>query len=62
MKKLLLPLLCILPIAGVLLWYISGKNLGNFGTIALVLACPLSHVFLMKHDDHTKGGDHHHET
>lgn len=54
MKKWLMPALCALPIVGVVLWFIAGKNLGNFGTIALVLACPLSHIFLMKHDDHDK--------
>lgn len=60
MKKWLLPLVCLLPIAGVILWFIAGKNVGNFATIALVLACPLSHIFLMKGHKNEKGGEHHH--
>lgn len=52
MKKWLMPALCALPIVGVALWFIAGKNLGNMATIGLFLACPLSHIFLMKHDDH----------
>ena len=63
MKKYLLLALCILPVAGVILWFIAGKNLGNLAAIGLFLACPLSHVFLMKHGEHQKkGGEHHHET
>lgn len=61
MKKWLIPALCALHIIGVVLWFIAGKNLGNMATIGLFLACPLSHIFLMKHDDHKKGGEHHHE-
>lgn len=60
MKKWLVSLLCILPIVGVILWFIAGKNIGNVATIALFLACPLSHVFLMKHDHNKKGGEQHH--
>lgn len=64
MKKWLLPGLCALPVLGVLLWFAAGKNLANFATLGLFLACPLGHFFLMKHDhgDQTKkGGEHHHE-
>ncbi len=61
MKKWLIPVICVLPIAGVVLWFIAGKNLGNMATIGLVLACPLSHVFLMKHDHNDpKGAEHRH--
>ena len=49
-----MPALCALPIVGILLWFLAGKNLGNMATIGLFLACPLSHIFLMKHDDHDK--------
>lgn len=52
MKKWLLPLLCALPFLGVILWFVAGKNLGNFLTFGLILACPLSHIFLMKHGNH----------
>ena len=52
MKKYLIPLLCALPFIGVALYFITGKNIGNIATIGLVLACPLSHLFLMKHEDH----------
>lgn len=52
MKKWLMPLLCALPIIGVALWFISGKNISTVATIGLFLACPLSHMFLMKHDHH----------
>ena len=66
MKKYLLPLLCALPILGVLLWFVADKNIGTLATFGLFLACPLSHLFLMKHENHekqkTKGGEHHHET
>ena len=59
MKKKLLYLLCALPFVGVVLWFVAGKNLGTMATFALVLACPLSHVFLMKHDahDHKEHGE-----
>lgn len=50
MKKWFVPLLCALPIVGVVLWYVVGKNPGNLATLGLVLACPLAHMFLMKHD------------
>ena len=50
-KKWLMPILCGLPILGVILWMVAGKNPGNLLTFGLILACPLSHMFLMKHDD-----------
>lgn len=53
-----MPLLCALPFVGIGLWFLSGKNVGNFATIGLFLACPLSHIFLMKHDSHGKHHDH----
>lgn len=60
MKKWLLPVLCILPFLGIALWFLAGKNIGTVATMGLVLACPLSHVFLMKHNHNEKGGEHHH--
>lgn len=42
-------MLCVLPFVGVALWFITGKNVGNLLTFGLILACPLSHIFLMKH-------------
>lgn len=54
MKKKLFPILCALPFIGVTLWFLAGKNIGNFATIGLVLACPLAHIFLMKHTDHNQ--------
>ncbi len=60
MKKRHIPFLCLLPFLGVGLWYLSGKNIGNLLTFGLVLACPLSHIFLMNH--HKKGGEHHGKT
>ncbi|MBI4065227.1 DUF2933 domain-containing protein [Candidatus Gottesmanbacteria bacterium] len=56
MKKWLLPALCALPIVGVILWYIVGKNTGNLATFGLILACPLAHIFMMKHDHGNKKG------
>lgn len=50
MKKWLLPLLCALPFLGIALWFLAGKNVGNALFYGLILACPLSHIFLMKHD------------
>lgn len=58
MKKWLMPLLCVLPVAGIALWFLAGKNIGNVATIGLILACPLSHIFLMKHDNHGEHKDH----
>lgn len=58
MKKWLLPLLCVLPLVGIGLWFLLGKNLSSVLTAGLILACPLSHIFLMKHG----GSDHHHQT
>lgn len=52
MKKFLLPLICVLPFVGIILWFVAGKNIGNLATIGLFLACPLAHIFLMKHDHH----------
>lgn len=60
MKKWLFPILCALPIVGIVLWYIVGKNPGNLAAFGLVLACPLAHMFFMKHDhkNHSdKGGE-----
>lgn len=62
MKNKILVLVCLLPIAGVLLWRFSGGSWGSFFTWSLVLACPLSHLFLMKHDhkehaEEKKGGE-----
>lgn len=54
MKKWLLPILCALPVVGVALWYIAGKNAGNLAVFGLVLACPLVHMFMMKHDHGNK--------
>ena len=51
MKKFLVPLLCALPFVGIALWFFAGKNIGNFLTFGLILACPLSHMFLMGHGD-----------
>lgn len=51
--------LCALPFLGIALWFFMGKNIGNLATFGLILACPLSHIFLM---NHTKGGDHHGKT
>jgi hypothetical protein len=59
-KKWIISALCVLPVAGVLLWFIAGKNIGNMATIGLFLACPLSHIFLMKHNNKEGGGEHHH--
>ncbi len=50
MKKWLFPILCALPFVGVALWFLAGKNIGNLATIGLILACPLSHIFLVKHN------------
>ena len=55
-KKWILPILCALPVVGVVLWFIAGKNINNFLTLGFFLACPLSHIFLMKHH---KGNDDH---
>ena len=66
MKKWLVPALCSLPFVGIAIWFLAGKNAGNAALIGLALACPLAHVFLMKHDGHGnkhKKADHthHHE-
>ena len=55
MKKWLIPILCALPFVGVVLWFLVGKNIGNLATIGLILACPLSHIFLMRGGDHKHG-------
>ncbi len=52
-----MPALCALPFIGILLWFVAGKNVTNLATIGLFLACPLSHLFLMRHD---KGDGHQH--
>lgn len=50
-KKWFLPLLCTLPVAGILLWFLAGQNLNNFALFTLFLACPLSHL-LLHHEGH----------
>lgn len=50
MKKRLMLVLCVLPVAAVVFWFIAGKNIGNLATIGFVLVCPLSHLLFMKHD------------
>ncbi|MBI3342923.1 DUF2933 domain-containing protein [Candidatus Gottesmanbacteria bacterium] len=59
MKKWLIPMLCALPFVGIAIWFIAGKNAGNALVYGLILACPLSHVFLMRHN-HEK--EHKHDT
>ena len=51
-------ILCAVPILGVFLWYASGQNIATFAMLGLVLACPLGHMFLMKHDGHGKHKNH----
>ena len=58
MKKWLVPALCALPVVGIALWIIAGKNAGNAALIGLALACPLTHIMFMKHD-HTNNHDKH---
>ncbi|MDP1721930.1 MAG: DUF2933 domain-containing protein [Candidatus Gottesmanbacteria bacterium] len=58
MKKLLIPILCALPFVGIALWFITGKNAGNLLTFGLILACPLSHMFLMGHGNAKKEHKH----
>jgi hypothetical protein len=56
-----MPALCALPVVGVAPGF-SLENIGNLATIGLFLACPLSHMFLMKHDtrgDHKYHKDNH---
>lgn len=53
MKKWLVPMLCVLPFLGIALWFIAGRNVGNALFYGLILACPLSHIFLMKYGDHS---------
>ena len=60
MKKMLIPVLCLLPFVGIALWFIAGKNLGNLAVLGLILACPLGHMLFMDHDHTKKGGDDHH--
>lgn len=74
MKKWFLPILCALPFVGVLLWFIAGKNVNNLVSLGLFLACPLMHLFFMKHnhgetndtkrvypeESSTKGGENNH--
>ncbi|KKU25129.1 MAG: hypothetical protein UX37_C0030G0002 [Microgenomates group bacterium GW2011_GWA2_46_16] len=50
-KKRLALILCALPFIGIALWLLAGKNAGNLLTWGLILACPLSHMFLMGHGD-----------
>lgn len=57
-KKWLISLLCALPFLGVLLWFIAGKNMNTTLTLGLILACPLSHMFLMNHHKSEGGDDH----
>lgn len=56
-KKYLVPILCVFPIVIFLLWNFSGRNLGNFLSFGILLACPLSHFFLMR--SHGKNGCEH---
>lgn len=49
-KKYLVPILCLSPIVVFLLWNLSGRNSGSFLSFGIILACPLFHIFLMKHD------------
>ncbi len=61
MKKWLFPILCALPVVGIALWYIAGKNAGNLALFGLVLACPLARMFMMNHD-HKNNKEHHKHT
>ena len=54
-KKHLFHILCLLPITGFLFWLILNQNVGNVLMLGLVLVCPLSHIFLMRHSDGHEG-------
>lgn len=58
MKKWLMPALCALPFVGIAVWFLAGKNIGSLAALGLFLACPLGHMFLMKHDDHGNHKNH----
>lgn len=60
MKKRLILMLCALPLVGVILWFIAGKNTGNLLPFGIMLACPLLHLF-MGHGGHNHN-QHHQKT
>ncbi len=57
-------LLCAIPFAGGAIYLASGGSVNSLATFGLIAACPLMHIFMMNHGDHSekKGGEHHHET
>lgn len=64
MIKRFLLLLCILPIVGIVLWTVAGKNVSNLAILGLFLACPLGHLFFMSHhhlEQNKRKGVKHHE-
>lgn len=45
-------LLCTIPLAGGAIYLAAGGNVNTLLTFGLIAACPLMHMFMMKHDDH----------
>ena len=59
---LIMVLCCLVPLAILFTVTILGVPLGNIATFALVLMCPLMHLFMMKgmrgHGDQNQGACH----
>lgn len=45
-------LICLLPVVGLAAVYLFDIPLSTVVLVALVLACPLSHIFMMRHGAH----------
>ncbi len=50
---------CLIPLAGLGAAWAFGIPLGNLGIFAMVLLCPLMHIFMMRgmgHNNHKEAG------
>ena len=53
---LIMLLCCLVPLAAVFAVTVLGVPVGTLGTVAIVLLCPLMHIFMMR----GMGGHNHH--
>lgn len=49
-------LCCLIPLALLAILAYSGMSLKGFGLLAVLLLCPLLHLFMMRGGNHGRGG------